>query len=536
MPDPSSDLRSPLTRRERLLVLIFVALAPLLLCALLCYYASDRLARREAAITSIFIVNQVSAIVEEAGSAVHRLAPHADDPCEKLMPELAVAAAAVPYVRTVNVIVGDRSSCSSALGNQAVALGKLMNDVPHAPDGAWMALVDTTPIVPERQALLIAEPAPGGRTVLAVVDDRYLIDLMHAAAPHDIYSQVELRFAQSQPLFEPHLAAPADDSPLLANVRKVTGSGTFEVRIYGLRARQRAVLRGLLLSYMPWAVVLSALLVWLVWHLQHSRSPRREQLLRGIRANEFHVEYQPVYGVNAGRCDGVEALLRWVRPGIGAVRADEFITVAEEEHVVIPLTQHLLKLIARDIATMNVPPGFHLGINFSPEHLSSEQLTDDIHVLLNAMGPHGPQVVLEITERTLIRNTEQARRNLELLRAEGVQVAIDDFGTGYCSLTYLERFPIDLLKIDRGFVLTIDPGGARAVVLDAIIDLAHSLGAQLVAEGVETLAQFDYLRARGVGFIQGYLYAQSMPADAFVQWYGTVGSQAFPAVPVSSEQ
>lgn len=536
MPDPSPNLRSPPSRRARFLILLLVALAPLLVCVALCYYESERIARREAAIASEFIVSQVSAIVDEARSAAQAIVPHAGDPCEQLMLQLALEAAAAPYVRTINVVDGDYVSCSSVHGTQTIQLGAYLNDIRRESGGSWMAVVGTTPMVPGRQALLVGEPAPGGRTVMAVVDNRYLLDLMRAAAPPGMFSQVELRFAQSPPLYEMRSGTTADSGRLRADVRKATDNGTFELRIYGQRARDRETLIGLLVRYTPWAAALAALLVWLVRRLQQSRSSRREQLLRGIRANEFHVEYQPIYGVNVGHCDGVEALLRWVRPGIGMVRADEFVAAAEEAHVVITLTQHLLKLVARDLAKMDVPPGFHVGINFAPEHLSSAQMIDDVRTLLSAIGENGPRIVVEITERTLIRNTDQAQKNLETLRAEGVLVAIDDFGTGYCSLTYLERFPFDLLKIDRGFVLTIDPQGARAVVLDSIIDLASSLGAQLVAEGVETLAQFDYLRARGVAYIQGYLYARPMTAEAFREWHLTQGCQTFPAVPVTSAQ
>jgi len=258
-----------------------------------------------------------------------------------------------------------------------------------------------------------------------------------------------------------------------------------------------------------------------------------------MRANEFSVEYQPVYGVALGRCQGAEALLRWTRRGAqaDAVRPDEFIAAAEEEHMIVPLTRHLLKLVARDVAKMNLGPGFHLGINFAPEHLSSESFIGDVRALLDSLGTAGPEVVIEITERTLIRNTEEALRNLVQARSEGVKVAIDDFGTGYCALSYLERFPFDLLKIERGFVIAIEPEVRRAVVLDSIIDLAHSLGAQIIAEGVETQAQYDYLRARGVGFVQGYLYARPMNAEAFGQWYDTTGRAAFaPGIGESSAQ
>ncbi|WP_233871787.1 EAL domain-containing protein [Paraburkholderia adhaesiva] len=517
-------------------MLTLAALAPLLVCVVICYYAAERNVRREAAIAANIIVSEVSAIVEVARSATFTVVPRADYPCEKLFPELTVTAATAPYVRSIIIIAGDVVTCSSARGKESIPLATLVPDIRRTPGGEWMALVGTTPVVPERQALIVGEPAAGGRTVAAVIDGRYLLDLMHAAAPLDMYRQVELRFAASPPLNGAELTTPLDERSLLVNTRKVLASGAFELRIYGLRERWREALVELILRNMPWAIALSALLVWLVWRLQNSRASRREQLLRGIRANEFHVEYQPLYGVSSGHCDGVEALLRWVRPGIGEVRPGEFIAAAEDEHVIVPLTQHLLKLIARDFATMNVPPGFHLSINLSPEHLSSEKLTDDVYALQEAVGKNRPQIIVEITERTLIKNTEQAQCNLEALRDRGVKVAIDDFGTGYCSLTYLERFPFDFLKIDRGFVLTIEPGTTRAVVLDAIIDLALSLDAQLVGEGVETMAQFDYLCARGVAFVQGHLYARAMTADAFAQWYRTLGSQPFPGATVTSAQ
>ncbi|ETN72369.1 cyclic diguanylate phosphodiesterase domain protein [Necator americanus] len=317
-------------------------------------------------------------------------------------------------------------------------------------------------------------------------------------------------------------------APLLVDMQKRMSGATIDLKIYGRPERILETWRGLLLRYLPWAAAFSAWLVWLVRRLQQNGQSRREQLLRAIRANEFHVEYQPLYGVETGRCEGVEALLRWVRPGTGAIRPDEFIQVAEEEHVIVPLTQHLLKLIGRDVATWDVAPGFHLGVNFAPEHLSGVQLVSDVQALRAAVAPHGATITLEITERTLVRNTGQARNNLVTLRREGVKVAIDDFGMGYCSLSYLEKFPFDILKIDRGFVLTIDAQGSKATVLDAIIDLAHSLGARIVAEGVETQVQRDYLCARGVTYIQGFFYAKPMSSEAFVRWYRANGAHMSP--------
>jgi len=519
--------RFAFARAGRVGALALTALVPLLLCVALCYYESARIVRREATIASTFIVSQVSSIIDEAHDAAQQFVLHVDDACDVLMPNLSLTAAVVPYVRTIDVIDEDHVSCSSVRLNQGMPWGAPANGMPQTPSGSWMMLADSTPMTPGRAALLVGVRASDGRSVVASVDGRYLLDLMRAAAPVGMFRRVELDFEGYPPLSDTRDGSSSDTSPMLADVRKTTASGAFDLRIYGLRAHRRAALLGLLANYLPWAAVLSALLVWLVRRLQQSRRSRRERLLRGIRMNEFYVEYQPLYGVASGRCEGAEALMRWKCRGVGIVRPDVFIAAAEDEEVIVPLTQHLLKLIARDVARMKLKPGFHLGINFAPDHLSSPRMMDDIHALREALGPDGPQIVVEVTERSLIRNTDQAQRNLEQVRKEGAEVAIDDFGTGYCSLSYLERFPFDLLKIDRGFVLTIDSEERRAVVLDSIIDLAHSLGARLVAEGVETQTQYDYLCGRGVAYIQGFIYARPMGVDAFCQWYEATGDKRF---------
>ena len=206
------------------------------------------------------------------------------------------------------------------------------------------------------------------------------------------------------------------------------------------------------------------------------------------------------------------------------MRPDIFIAAAEQEGVIIELTQHLLGLIERDMREWDTPPGFHVGVNIAPEHLSSEDLVPDVRAFVAATAARQPLLVLEITERSLIEDSGRARRNIDTLRAEGVRVAIDDFGTGHCSLSYLQKFPVDYLKIDKGFVHAIQPDGEEAPVLDVIIMLAHRLGLSVVAEGVEQRFQFDYLTERGVAFIQGYLF--SVLCVRPISWPGTRASAA----------
>ncbi|RQM44779.1 EAL domain-containing protein [Paraburkholderia bannensis] len=527
------------------LVIALAAGVPLVLCVLLTRYEAVRIGRSEAALASNFVVNQVMAIVEQARDAARSVAPHAGAPCETLSRELSLAAATQPYVRTLNILDSDHVACSSATGNQSIAVETFLNGNVRTPRGDWLMIVPGTPLVANRPALLVAVRAIGGRNVVAAVDSQYLLDLLHAAAPHNEFRQATLRVGTGPALHEiPAGGDPARDeaggdspmesAPLLADVRRTLDGSVIELRLQGLPERLNATWRVLLFRYLPWTALLAALLVWLVYRVQQSRRSRREQLLRAIRAGEFHVEYQPLFGVASGRCEGAEALLRWVRPGIGTVRPDEFIQAAEEEHVIVPLTQHLLTLIAQDVMKWATLPGFHLGINFAPEHLSSEALLPDVRNFTRSIGGRGIEVVLEITERSLVRNTDVAQRNLVALRRDGVRVAIDDFGTGFCSLSYLEKFPFDILKIDRGFVLTIDAQERSAVVLDSIIGLAHSLDAKLVAEGVASQAQFDYLCARGTNWIQGFFYAKPMPADDFGRWYRGPGMAPFPAPVVAA--
>ena len=184
--------------------------------------------------------------------------------------------------------------------------------------------------------------------------------------------------------------------------------------------------------------------------------------------------------------------------------------------MIIPLTQHLLRLIERDLQTWQTPPDFHIGVNIAPEHLSSPGLVPEIQAFRANVAARRPLIVLEITERSLISDNGQARRNIDALRAEGVRVAIDDFGTGHCSLSYLQKFPVDYLKIDKGFVHAIQPTGEEAPVLDVIITLSHRLNLAVVAEGVETQEQADYLVRQGCDVLQGYVFARPMPAPQFL--------------------
>ncbi|MYN06535.1 EAL domain-containing protein [Pseudoduganella aquatica] len=252
--------------------------------------------------------------------------------------------------------------------------------------------------------------------------------------------------------------------------------------------------------------------------VQAQRRFEFERALRQAVVNgEFELYYQPKVDVASGRMAGAEALLRWNRPGHGAVAPSAFIPLLEETGLIVEVGAWIIDTACRQIALWSARPEgpVPVAVNVASRQFSDNQLQ---HTVAEAIAAHGiaPGLLsLEVTESALMDDTERTATSLAALRTMGVKVAIDDFGTGYSSLAYLKRFPVDVLKIDIAFIreVTVDPGAAALV--DAIIAMAHSLGLEVVAEGVETEAQLAYLARRRCDQIQGYVFSRPLPAMQF---------------------
>ncbi|MEH8807033.1 EAL domain-containing protein, partial [Klebsiella pneumoniae] len=174
---------------------------------------------------------------------------------------------------------------------------------------------------------------------------------------------------------------------------------------------------------------------------------------KGMAAGEFSVHYQPMCETATGKCTGAEALLRWKRGDGSSMSPAVFIRAAEEEGVIISLTQHLFSLIADDFSQRKINAPFHLGVNIAAAHLGDSGFTADVMQLRGALDTSF-RLVLEITERSLVEDTAVASKKLEIVREKGCRIAVDDFGTGYCSLNLLQSLPVDYLKIDKCFIDT----------------------------------------------------------------------------------
>lgn len=250
-----------------------------------------------------------------------------------------------------------------------------------------------------------------------------------------------------------------------------------------------------------------------------SRLALENNLRRAQERNEFSLWYQPKLDLANQSIIGAEALLRWDSAELGMVSPEDFIPIAEETGLIIELGAWVLKQACRDACEWQAIAGrpVRVGVNISARQFREDSLTEVISAALEESGLTPDCLELEITESMIMQNAERASQMLENVRKFGSHVLIDDFGTGYSSLGYLKQFPIDSLKIDRSFVRDIPQDSDDMAITQAIIAMAHSLKMKVVAEGVETQEQLDFLREQGCDQLQGYMFSPPLNADNFLE-------------------
>ncbi|MFH0825305.1 MAG: EAL domain-containing protein [Pseudomonadota bacterium] len=242
-------------------------------------------------------------------------------------------------------------------------------------------------------------------------------------------------------------------------------------------------------------------------------------LREGMLRDEFLLYYQPQVSLANGAVCGCEALVRWRRPSKGIVPPGVFIPLAEETGLIKPLGDWVLGEACRQAKAWITRTGdnFPVGVNLSAVQLKYPDTIEQVTRLLEANGIEGRRLTLELTESAVMGDPEDAVRILYGLKALGVQIALDDFGTGYSSLYYLKRFPLDKLKIDRSFVEEVTVDADDEAIVRAIIGMAHNLNLKVVAEGVETEEQLEFLRSEQCDEVQGYYHGRPVPPDEFEQ-------------------
>jgi EAL domain-containing protein (putative c-di-GMP-specific phosphodiesterase class I) len=248
---------------------------------------------------------------------------------------------------------------------------------------------------------------------------------------------------------------------------------------------------------------------------------RVEQALRGaLERGELSVHYQPIVDLAAGELDGFEALMRWDSPVLGRVSPADFIPIAEETGMIVEMGAWLLDEAARQLVVWNAGGGrpLHVSVNVAVRQLRDGSLVRMVDDVLRDSGLPASSLWLEITESGAMEDIEATLLTLNALRGLGVTLCVDDFGTGYSSLSYLHRLPVGIVKIDRSFVMDVGGAGTNEPIVRAVLAMTRAMGQRVVAEGVETEAQRDWLRAQGCDLVQGWLYGKADRPENLTGW------------------
>jgi EAL domain-containing protein (putative c-di-GMP-specific phosphodiesterase class I) len=243
------------------------------------------------------------------------------------------------------------------------------------------------------------------------------------------------------------------------------------------------------------------------------------RLREALEGGELVLHYQPVVDVGRGRIVGAEALLRWRHPKHGLVLPGEFLPIAESSQLIVSIGAWVLRSACMQAARWQAlgHPGFRIAVNVSPQQFQPEDFVQQVRATLVETELRADCLELEITERSLLHDSERTLAQFAMLKGLGVRMAIDDFGTGYSALAYLKRLPVDTLKIDQSFVRTLASDPADATITSTIVQMAHALNLSTIAEGVETLEQMQLLGSYGCSRMQGYLFGEGIEPDQFTR-------------------
>jgi sensor c-di-GMP phosphodiesterase-like protein len=250
------------------------------------------------------------------------------------------------------------------------------------------------------------------------------------------------------------------------------------------------------------------------------RSPNNPvaELERALEAGEFVPYYQPIVDIRSGQLRGAEVLVRWRKSDGSLVLPGAFIPLAESSGLILPLTRALMRRVCAEAgAAIGSRPGLKISFNFAAQLFRDEAVVKDVRNIFAASPINLSQVVLELTEREQIENLTETRRVIAALQGIGVRIAIDDVGTGHSGLSYMLKLGVDIIKIDKMFVDAIGTDRNSTTIVETLIDLAHNMRMDVVAEGVENFEQVMHLRELGVRSAQGYVFAPPLPGSAFLQ-------------------
>ncbi|CNK00404.1 cyclic di-GMP phosphodiesterase [Yersinia vastinensis] len=514
MSSNSAFSRNILSRRHLVKKSVILALCFFICFVIITLSLLYRSSERKLTTQSDHIISYSSQFLNELTTTMSQLIPLSTKTCEQASSALHYRAAFTNGVRAFLLVRDDITYCSSATGDMHIPVNALYPKI-NVSQPLDFKIQQGTPMMPSKPAIgvWLREAGRGNSGVLATLE-------------LTLHPYLLLNYAENQvndlAIVIDDLAVTTLDSKVIP-VSQLPTKASREVQLPGYPIKiliyhssltaddiRMTLLGGLLLS---------GLVGILAYYILIASQSAEAEILRGIRRGEFFVEYQPAFSSQDRSLRGLEALIRWKHPIEGRISPDLFIPYAEAQHLIQPLTRHLFELIIKDskLIESHVSVGTKLAFNISPIHLADDDFRKDVSHMLKQLNTDIFAPIFEITERGMVEE-ELAIKQFDWLRSQGIQIAVDDFGTGHSALIYLERFTLDYIKIDRGFVSTIGINTVAAPVLDAVLMLAHKLNIETVAEGVETEQQLQYLTQHGVNFLQGYLLSKPLSVEDLIEF------------------
>jgi sensor c-di-GMP phosphodiesterase-like protein len=496
------------SRSTRMAVTLISGLLPVLLGAAILYMQAGRALKQDAEQTAEEAIRQFDLMLDNTAQAARELLPLAGQSCSDVNLALREQVTRRPFVSSTNLVWDNNLYCSSLFGDYQ----EQVNSGDYTQGALW--LMSGNPATPNT-TLLVYRLSEGKKGALTTLYGYHLSNILRLIGRQTLLllqvgpdwisadGKVHSGAAPDLPVAQSRLAS--------RHYAFAVEAGFPEGETWRYMSSEYPPLFSLLIFF--------GVIAGSIGHfLQKRSSAPTQEMQRALEAQEFIPYFQPVVHGDSKSWSGAEVLMRWKHPKEGLVRPDLFIPFAEHCGLIVPMTRSLMRqtaaLLAPQSARFNKP--FHIGINITASHCQDLELVKDCREFLDAFEPGSIHLVLELTERELIEPKAITLQLLEQLRELGVKIAIDDFGTGHSSLGYLRQFNVDFLKIDQSFVAMIGIDTLSSHILDSIIELAVKLDLALVAEGVETREQSDYLSAHQVNFLQGYLFGKPMPGAKFI--------------------
>ncbi|MBN3751730.1 EAL domain-containing protein [Paraburkholderia sp. Tr-20389] len=429
------------------------------------------------------------------------------------------------YVQDAGEYSGSQYLCSPLLGDVRTRHLTMPPPSWHSSDGYLIWLRQKNPLSNVRQDIQIGRDGnyvsidaqsyvdvidPAQRPIAAIQSESGLVIALSPGADGDDMLRA-WKLGGHMDSTQWHYAVDRSSSRPLAVVVKSPRSSLFENW------------SGLLAMWLAVGILIGGLLGWIAFRLISQQISFPATLKWAIARKKIDVVYQPIVRLASGECVGVEALVRWKFDGRD-ISPEIFVAVAEQNGLIQPLTDLVLNRTIDSMAKyLRSHPSFYVSINVSSEDLRTRRFLDVIAAQTEGLGIRPGQIRIEATERSFM-DADATRETITAFRNAGHPVYIDDFGTGYSSLSYLQSFTIDVLKIDKSFIDTIGQDAASSIVAPHIIEIAHDLGVEIVAEGIEREVQVEYLMQRGVQYGQGWFFARAMRVGDLFDWLEGVGS------------